>query len=145
MIHPVPLVHLVTDLTPTCYYLGGNNIFLAWMSPDLRRICTSGDLLTRACPASADAVRLLLSVVGHAADLSSVTRLRSVHVQLTDAAVSRIVVEHKEAAMHAVVLTKTGHVLRGDPVDYWTGMSAQGSLRVDDVHAAGASLLRHAG
>ncbi|KMO71110.1 hypothetical protein [Mycolicibacterium chlorophenolicum] len=116
------------------------------MSPDLRRICTSGDLLTRTCPASADAVRLLLSVVGHAADLRSVSRLRSVHVQPIDAAVSRIVVEHKEAAMHAVVLTKTGHVHRGDdPGDYWTGMSTQGSLRVDDIRAAGTSLLRLAG
>ncbi|TQR84291.1 hypothetical protein D8S82_22340 [Mycobacterium hodleri] len=139
------MVHPVTDLTRNCYYLKGNNIFLAWMSPDLRRICTSGDLLTRACPASAEAVRLLLSVVGHAADLRALTRLRSVYIQPVDAAVGRIVVEHKEAAMHAVVLTKTGHVLRGDRVDYWTGMSTQAALRVDDVHAAGTSLLRHAG
>lgn len=138
-------MHLVTDFTRICHYLKGNTIFLAWMSPDLRRICTSGDLLTRACPASVEAVRLLLSVVGHAADLRAVTRLRSMHIQPIDAAVGRIVVEHKEAAMHAVVLTKTGHVLRGDPVDYWTAMSTQAALRVDDVHAAGTSLLRHAG
>ena len=138
-------MHLVIDLTDSIHYLKGNNIFLAWMSPDLRRICTSGDLLTRACPASADAVRLLLSVVGHAADLRSVSRLRSVHVQPIDVAVGRIIVEHKEAAMHAVVLTKAGTVLRGDPANYWTGMSTQAALRVDDVHAAGTSLLRHAG
>jgi hypothetical protein len=139
------LAYLVIDSTRRYYYRGGNNIFLAWLSADLRRICTSRDVLTRVCPASVDAVRLLLSVVGHAPDLRAVDRLRSMEVLPTDPALGRVVVEHKEVVMHAAVLTKSGRVLQGDAEEFWTAASAESALRVDDVHTDGASLLRNVG
>ena len=113
------------------------------MSADLRRICMSRDVLTRLCPGSADAVRLLLSVVGHAPDLRAVARLRSMDVLLTDPPLRRVVIEHQEVAMHAGVLTKTGRLLQGNDEQFWTAASVASALRVDDVHTDGASLLRN--
>lgn len=107
-------------------------------------ICATRHALTRLCPASADAVRLLLSVVAHAVDLGSVTRLRSVEVRPTEVAAGQIVIEHREVTMHAAVLAKNGHVLRTDAADAWATLSAQSALLVDDLHASGASLLRNA-
>jgi hypothetical protein len=118
---------------------------LAWISVDLRRICATRDALTRLCPASADAVRLVLSVVAHAADLDAVARLRSIEVRVTDKPAGRIVVQHQEVAMHAAVLTKTGHVLAGEDARSWAVLSAQTALLVADLHTDGASLLRNAG
>lgn len=133
----------VTDPTRVCYYLGGNSIFLAWVSADLRRICMSCDVLARLCPGSVDAVRLLLSVVGHAPDLRSVARLRSMDVLLTDPPLGRVVIEHEEVVMHGAVLTKAGRLLQGTDEQFWTAASAASALRVDDVHTDGASVLRN--
>jgi hypothetical protein len=113
------------------------------MSADLRRICMSRDVLARLCPASVDAVRLLLSVVGHAPDLRSVAQLRSMDVLPTDPPLGRVVIEHKEVVMHAAVLTKTGRLLQSDDEQFWAAASVESALRVEDVHTDGASLLRN--
>ena len=113
------------------------------MSADLRRLCSSADALTRVCPASSEAVRLLLSVVAHAPDLRSIGRLRSMGIQPTNSALGRVAIGHKEVEMHAVVLTNSGRVLHSHSAgDFWVQASVQSALRVDDVYTSGISLLR---
>jgi hypothetical protein len=118
-------------------------IFLNWASGDLRRICMSRDLLSRLCPGSIDAVRLLLSVVGHAPDLRAIARLRSMDVSATDPGAGQILIEHKEVAMHAAILTGPGRLLQADKQQFWTAAAGESALRVDDVHTDGTSLLRN--
>lgn len=92
---------------------------------------------------SADAVRLLLSVVGHAPDLRTINRLRSMAVRSVDPALGRVIVEHKEVVMHAAVLNKGGRVLLGEGEEFWAAASTASALRVDDLHSEGSSLLRN--
>jgi hypothetical protein len=138
------LAYLVTHSTRRCYYPGGNNIFLAWSSPDVHRVCASGDALAKACP-SPVAARLLLSVIAHAPTLFAVARLRSIGVRPTDPATGRIVVEHKEVVMHAAVLNRSGHALEGKTEAFWTAALQSTALRVDDIRVDGTSLVRNAG
>jgi hypothetical protein len=87
-------------------------------------------------------MRLLLSVVAHAPDLRSIARLRSMGVLPAEPSHGGIVIEHEEVVMHAAVLTKGGRVLQAETEQFWTAAGGESALRVDDLHADGASLLR---
>lgn len=113
---------------------------LAWTSDVVRQICCSKNGLVDLWPGSARRAQTLLTVIGHAHDLNTLRRLRSVVVRLGDEAglaTAGLSISLEEVEMHASVITKTGELLLpSDTKTAWNDLGDSRSLLVHEILAA---------
>lgn len=115
-------------------------MYLAWTSEVARQICSSKNGLVELWPGSARRAQTLLTVIGHAPDLNTLRRLRSVVVRLGDEAglaSPGLSISLEEVEMHVSAIAETGEVLA--PNDHYTAWNDLGVARALLVHEILAS------
>lgn len=113
---------------------------LAWSSDVVGQICSSKSGLVDLWPGSARRAQTLLTAIGHAHDLNTLRRLRSVVVRLGDEvglAIGGLSISLEEVEMHASAITETGELLLpGDTNTAWNDLGAARALLVHEMLAA---------